>query len=251
MSRKIKEIKQLTDTGYVGIPIGCDAENVDFADGNTLEEFVSSIDTHIGNETIHITSSERSAWNGKLDADGDSQNNTITFTSGDNADPAAWTDVATLASGEKHSSIFSKVSTMFKNIRYLYQMLGTTDISSLGNGTVTGALSQLNTDLLGKVPASTESKYNFTNAGYGTINIDETYNYNYVTSVNGNGIGTLPLANQFYNIVNFYSVHYATQLAFSCEMSADVNRKVKVWARERFVLYGTNFYTWSDWVALI
>lgn len=106
------------------------------------------LDTHINNETIHITSSERGAWNGKLDADGDSQNNTVTFTSGDNANPAAWTNVSTLASGEKHGSILNKISIMFKNIRWLYKVLGTTDISNLGNGTVTGALAQLNTDYL-------------------------------------------------------------------------------------------------------
>lgn len=43
----IKEIKQLTDTGYVGTPIGCDAENVNLADGRTLEEFASSVDNNM------------------------------------------------------------------------------------------------------------------------------------------------------------------------------------------------------------
>lgn len=42
---------------------------------------------------------------------------------------------------------------MFKNIRYLYHMLGTADISTLGEGanigTVTGAISKLNSDILG------------------------------------------------------------------------------------------------------
>ena len=33
---------------------------------------------------------------------------------------------------------------MFRNVRYLYKMLGTTDISQVGNGTVTGALNELN-----------------------------------------------------------------------------------------------------------
>ena len=86
----------------------------------------------------------------KLNSDGDSKDLTTTFTSGDSANATAWTDVGLLTSGEKHSSLFQKVATMFKNIRYLYHMLGTADISTLGEGadigTVTGALSKLNSD---------------------------------------------------------------------------------------------------------
>ena len=78
---------------------------------------------------------------------GDTTNNIVTFTNKDNLSPTAWTDVEKLASGEKHSSIFNKISTMFKNIRYLYKMLGTTDISNLSDGTITGAINKLNTDI--------------------------------------------------------------------------------------------------------
>jgi cell pole-organizing protein PopZ len=73
-------------------------------------------------------------------------NNTVSFTSADDLTPASWTDVALLSTGEKHSSIFNKISTMFKNVRYLYKMLGTTDISGLGDGTVTSALTALNSN---------------------------------------------------------------------------------------------------------
>ena len=87
----------------------------------------------------------------KINSDGDSKDLTTTFTSGDSANVTAWTDVGLLTSGKKHSSMFQKISTMFKNIRYLYHMLGTADISTLGEGanigTVTGALSNLNSDL--------------------------------------------------------------------------------------------------------
>lgn len=71
------------------------------------------------------------------------------FTSSDVADggATAWTGVNPLTSGETNKSIFAKLSQMFKNIRYLYKMLGTTDISSIGNGTVTGGLSSLNDSL--------------------------------------------------------------------------------------------------------
>lgn len=68
------------------------------------------------------------------------------FTSSDVADGSAitWTSVIKLDSGETNSSILAKISQMFKNVRFLYKMLGTTDISSIGNGTVTNALSVLN-----------------------------------------------------------------------------------------------------------
>lgn len=77
---------------------------------------------------------------------GDSADSTTTFTTSDTADGSAssWTNVPALTSGETHKSLFAKMSQMFKNIRYLYKLLGTTDISAIGNGTVTGGLSWLN-----------------------------------------------------------------------------------------------------------
>ncbi len=78
---------------------------------------------------------------------GDTLNNIVTFTSGDSTIVNEWTDVSVLASKEKHSSILAKISTMFKNLRYLYKMFGTADISAIGDGTVTGAISGLNTNL--------------------------------------------------------------------------------------------------------
>jgi hypothetical protein len=89
---------------------------------------------------------------GAVATGGDTAENTATFTSSDVADgsSSAWTNVSKLSSGEKHSSIFAKVSQMFKNVRYLYKMLGTTDISKIGNGTCTGAISSLNSGLANK-----------------------------------------------------------------------------------------------------
>ena len=89
---------------------------------------------------------------GAVATGGDTAVNTTAFTSSDVADgsASAWTNVSKLSSGEKHSSIFAKVSQMFKNVRYLYKMLGTTDISKIGNGTCTGAISSLNSSLTNK-----------------------------------------------------------------------------------------------------
>ena len=89
---------------------------------------------------------------GAVATGGDTAENTTAFTSSDVADgsASAWTSVSKLSSGEKHSSILKKVSQMFKNVRYLYKMLGTTDISKIGNGTCTGAISSLNSSLTNK-----------------------------------------------------------------------------------------------------
>lgn len=63
-----------------------------------------------------------------------------TFTSGDSLTPTGWTDVAKLTTGSTLATLFGAISTMIKNVRYLFAKLGTTDISSIGGGTVTGAL---------------------------------------------------------------------------------------------------------------
>lgn len=83
---------------------------------------------------------------GALPADGNSQDNTVTFTSNDSLTGDS-TPPALLTSGETHASILSKVSTVFKNVRWLLSKMGTTDISTLGDGTVTGALSTLNSNI--------------------------------------------------------------------------------------------------------
>lgn len=77
---------------------------------------------------------------------GDTAENTTTFTSEDNLSPEEWADVGLIESGEKQKTLFGKISNMFKNVRYLFNVLGSTDISSIGNGTVTGAISSINAD---------------------------------------------------------------------------------------------------------
>ena len=82
-----------------------------------------------------------------LQKTGDTANNTITFSSPDALDPASWVNVQVITSGEKHGIIFNKIVNMCKNVRYLYKRLGTTSISSLGDGTVTGAINEVNNNL--------------------------------------------------------------------------------------------------------
>lgn len=103
---------------------------------------------------------------GKLDATGDSANNTVTYTSDDVADgsASAWETVQPLTSEEKHESLFAKISKVIKNVRFLYKLLGTTDISGIGSGTVTDILSALNTGKFDK--ANVVNNLTTTTAGY-------------------------------------------------------------------------------------
>lgn len=83
---------------------------------------------------------------GALATNGDSESNVVTFTSNDSTTGDS-TAPALLTSGETHASIFSKVSTIFKNVRWLLSKMGETDISSIGDGTATGAISTLNSNI--------------------------------------------------------------------------------------------------------
>jgi hypothetical protein len=67
---------------------------------------------------------------------GDASNTTVTFT-----EP---TDLAQPTKGEKLGGIIGKVSLAIKNIKTLITLIGNTDIKSIGDGTVTGAISDVN-----------------------------------------------------------------------------------------------------------
>lgn len=75
---------------------------------------------------------------------GDASNTTVTFT-----EP---TELAQPTTGEKLGGIIGKVSLAIKNIKTLITLIGNTDIKSIGDGTVTGAISDVN----GKLNQSTD-----------------------------------------------------------------------------------------------
>ena len=109
-------------------------------------DVVEALNTAIGSKANQVEM--ESLFGTKLDKAGDSKDNTITFTSSDTTTPSAWTDVAVLKSGETHKSFVQKVSTMFKNLRYLWKILGSTSLTGIGDGTVTGAINALNTGIV-------------------------------------------------------------------------------------------------------
>lgn len=122
---------------------------------------------------------------GALAENGDSKDNTVTFTSADSTTADAWTDVAVLATGEKHSSLFAKISTMFKNVRYIYthfikseNILETLEEISANtqSGKVAGALAvkELNSNLNDKAGLASANTFNgqqiISNGNMGTDN---------------------------------------------------------------------------------
>lgn len=114
----------------------------------------ADLNSHMGNQEIHITSSERQAWNDKQTKTGNTQNNTVSFTSSDSKTPNAWGEIDLVRSGEKHGTLFDKFSLAVRNLRFLWSQLGTANISGIGDSTVKGAISALNTGLSGKAPSS-------------------------------------------------------------------------------------------------
>ena len=91
---------------------------------NAAGKLLLQLEDHKSNEEIHITGVEREAWNGKMEPDGDSAENTVTFESGDTEDPAVWADVGVIESGEKHGSLFRKISLAVRNTRFLKKKHG-------------------------------------------------------------------------------------------------------------------------------
>lgn len=97
---------------------------------------------------------------------GDASNTTVTFT-----EP---TELAQPTTGEKLGGIIGKVSLAIKNIKTLITLIGNTDIKSIGDGTVTGAISDVNGKLIApdyKSAVAIQSNYTCMTNGYviGTI----------------------------------------------------------------------------------
>lgn len=158
---------------------------------------------------------------GALPTDGDSQDNTVTFTSNDSLTGDS-TPPALLTSGETHASILSKVSTIFKNVRWLLSKMGTTDISAIGNGTVTGALSTLDSNIDASLETDHQTYTNIKGTDHAGLKAG-----NYVAQMQQNGQFTKWLySNGAWNSVGEYlttqhnvaktaSVNWGTELNIS------------------------------------
>ena len=178
---------------------------------------------------------------GAVAEDGDASDTTVAFASSDtpDADASAWTSVATLESGEKHASLFSKISQMFKNIRYLYKMLGTTDISRIGGWTVTGAISSQN-DALAKHKNSGDhdSRY-YTETEINNLLAQKITASQY-------GAYFISLQGDYWNIVTENGVKFVTLVNGCCILTSNTTCDIHldIMLRDNFGIYaGCNPHT--------
>lgn len=119
-------------------------------DGNTTKK--ASVSDVLGTEDLLYADDEGITTE---EVDFSSQDTEVT--------PSSSTSVDLLTGTDSWSARFVKISQMFKNIRFLLNKLGTTDIS-IGNGTVTGALSTLR-PFLTKTVSKTADSSNFIASG--------------------------------------------------------------------------------------
>lgn len=106
--------KALTDPAYVAFDDGTDTYKADFK--------------------AEIDNAAASAV-----ADADLTDNTVAFTSGDAESPTTWTAVSVLTSGLTIKELFNRISTMIKNVRYIWNLLGSSSFSNVAS-TLTGAI---------------------------------------------------------------------------------------------------------------
>ncbi len=136
LQQQYEQLTSYTDT-RIGQLINGAPETLD-----TIKEVADAI---LENETI--VEALNDAVGKKLNKDGDLTDAMVTFTSADNESPTSWKDIGKIISG-KVKEILNRVSVMSNNLKFLYKLCGTTDISGLADGTITGAISMLNTGII-------------------------------------------------------------------------------------------------------
>lgn len=131
---KVSELEN--DAGYITKKV---SDLTNYYDKNTVDKKIDAIPkTDLAN---YLTKT------------GDGSNLTVAFEEA--------TNLEELTTGEKLSSIFGKLKLAVKNLKSLISLIGTTDISTIGDGTITGGLNDVNgklpeyIDITAKFPAST------------------------------------------------------------------------------------------------
>lgn len=114
---KVSELEN--DAGYITKKV---SDLTNYYDKNTVDKKIDAIPkTDLAN---YLTKT------------GDGSNLTVAFEEA--------TNLEELTTGEKLSSIFGKLKLAVKNLKSLIGLIGTTDISTIGDGTITGGLSDVN-----------------------------------------------------------------------------------------------------------
>lgn len=105
---------------------------------DTLQKKVSDLTNYYDKNTVDkkIDAIPKTDLANYLTKTGDGSNLTAAFEEA--------TTLEELTTGEKLSSIFGKLKLAVKNLKLLIGLIGTTDISTIGDGTITGGLSDVN-----------------------------------------------------------------------------------------------------------
>lgn len=116
------------------------------------------------------------------------------------------TNLEELTTGEKLSSIFGKLKLAVKNLKSLISIIGTTDISTIGDGTITGGLSDVN----GKLKTSKRIVVldNTTDSNVHYIAKNDSYKYLLIQAIFPNGGICNYLV--YYDVLKLNNVYTAT-----------------------------------------
>lgn len=117
---KVSELEN--DVGYITKKV---SDLTNYYDKNTVDEKIDAI--------------PKTDLTNYLTKTGDGSNLTAAFEEA--------TNLEELTTGEKLSSIFGKLKLAVKNLKSLIGLIGNTDISDIGDGTITGGLSDVNSKL--------------------------------------------------------------------------------------------------------
>lgn len=120
-----------------------DATMIQYDTNHTVAQKIASNSSDLASATLRLNTIDDEILVGVSDTlapTGD-----VDFTSDDTTlTPTSSVSVELLTASDIWATRLNKISKMFKNIRYVLRMLGTTDISSYGDGSVTGAIDALN-----------------------------------------------------------------------------------------------------------
>ena len=149
-------------------------------------------------------------------------------------DYTASTQLTEFVSGEKFSTALGKIKTAVKNVISLVKLLGTTDISKIGNGTVTGAISSLNSNLI----------YNYSNEH--EIKLSSGYTSMYTCYINTYEYISSKIIHIMFNIQ--YNTNYPmnTDIAYLPIITSKKNKKIPCMLKVNdawigaYCIYGTD-----------
>lgn len=113
--------KALTDPAYVAFDDGTDTYKVEF------------------NDTVESAAQDAVA-------EADLTQNTVDFTSGDSLSPSGWTSVSQITANSTLATLFNRISTMVKNVRYIWNKIGTASMGTTAT-TITGAIAEHESDI--------------------------------------------------------------------------------------------------------